>query len=38
MTVTKGHEREEEPETRAVESRPLNIDGLSPEEARSLYS
>lgn len=38
MTVTKGHERTEEPEERAAESRPLNIDGLSPEEARSLLS
>ena len=35
MNVQKGYEREE-PES-ADESRPLNINGLSPEEARALY-
>ena len=36
MIVTKGHEREDEPETGAVETNPPSISGLSPAEARSL--
>lgn len=36
MIITKGHEREDEPEERVAETRHINISGLSPEEARSL--
>jgi len=37
MIVTKGHEREEEPES-AAETHSPNLSGLSPEEARKFYT